>query len=218
MDCFRILVLALVAFFFAPLHARAEIERTTLGGHAYVRARDWAKANRLEPAWIQREKTMQLANGSTRIVIEMDSRVMTFNGISVALSRPVAYRNAAVYISQLDVDTVLAPLINPPRLASGKKISTICLDPGHGGRDPGFVVASKQEKKYVLLLAQELQAMLVKQGFKVVLTRKRDTFPELSDRAATANRAGADLFVSLHFNAFPPVVVSALRSRSGLLG
>lgn len=204
MDCSRIILLALVLAFFAPLRVQAEIERTKVGGHDYLRARDWAKANRLEPAWIKREKTMQLANGSTRIVIEMDSRVMTFNGISVALSRPVAYRNGAVYISQLDVDTVLAPLINPPRRASGKKISTVCLDPGHGGRDPGYVVSSKQEKKYTLLLAQEIQAMLVKQGFKVLLTRKRDTFPELSDRATSANRAGADLFVSLHFNAFPP--------------
>lgn len=203
MVCFRILFLALVLALCAPLHAKAEIERVTVGGHTYLRARDWAKANRLEPAWVTREKTMQLANGTTRIVIEMDSREITFNGISVALSRPVVYRNEAVYVSQLDATTVLAPLLNPPRLPAGKKIKTICLDPGHGGKDPGNQAAGRSEKKYTLLLAEELQRQLTRLGFKVVLTRKRDSSLDLEGRPVTAKKLGADIFVSLHFNGTP---------------
>ena len=178
------------------------IESIKLDGVTYLRARAWADANGLEPAWLVRDKTLQLANVAAKIQLTVNSERIEFNGLTLALSQPVAAANGAVYFSKLDADTVLAPLLSPPRISAGKKVKTICLDPGHGGRDPGFVVGSRQEKKYTLLLAQEVRDLLVKQGFKVVLTRKRDTFPELSDRAATASRAGADLFVSLHFNAF----------------
>src|SRR6185369_523541 len=51
------------------------------------------------------------------------------------------------------------------------------------------------------LLALELRDQLKKLGFNVVLTRTKDTYVDLPARPATANRAGADLFVSLHFNA-----------------
>jgi N-acetylmuramoyl-L-alanine amidase len=52
-----------------------------------------------------------------------------------------------------------------------------------------------------LKLAQELRAQLGKAGFNVVMTRAGDYYPELSARPALARRAGADLFLSLHFNA-----------------
>lgn len=178
------------------------IESITVRGATYYRARAWADANSLEPAWVVRDKTLQLANAAVNIKLTADSERVTFNGLTIAFSRPVVYENGAMYFSKLDADTVLSPLVSPPRNPAGKKIRTICLDPGHGGRDPGYTVGSKQEKKYTLLLAQEVRDLLTKQGFKVVMTRKRDTSPELSDRAATANRADADLFVSLHFNAF----------------
>jgi N-acetylmuramoyl-L-alanine amidase len=198
-------LLALCAACLLPARSGAAapaIESLTLNGVTYYRARAWAAANGLEPAWVVRDKTLQLANAAVKIQLTVNSERGEFNGLTLAFSRPVAYENGAVYFSKLDADTVLAPLLSPPRISAGKKIKTICLDPGHGGRDPGYVVGSKQEKKYTLLLAQEVRDLLTKQGFKVVMTRKRDTFPELSDRADTANRAGADLFVSLHFNAF----------------
>ena len=178
------------------------IESISLNGATYYRARAWADANGLEPAWLVRDKVLQLAGAAAKIQLTVNSERLEFNGLTIALSHPVAYENGAVYFSKLDADTVLAPLLSPPRSSPGKKIKTICLDPGHGGKDPGYIVGSKQEKKYTLLLAQEVRDLLAKQGFKVVMTRRRDTFPELSDRADTANRAGADLFVSLHFNAF----------------
>ena len=187
----------------APIEAAPRaIESITLNGAAYYRARAWADASGLEPAWVVRDKTLQLARPNVNIQLTVNSERIDFNGITVVFSHPVVFEYGAVYFSKLDADTVLTPLLSPPRLSTGKKIKTICLDPGHGGRDPGYIVGSKPEKKYTLLLAQEVRDLLTKQGFKVVMTRKRDTFPELSDRADAANRAGADLFVSLHFNAF----------------
>jgi len=59
----------------------------------------------------------------------------------------------------------------------------------------------RERKKYTLLLAQELQDQLKKAGIKVILTRTTDTYVDLSERPAMAHALGADLFISLHFNA-----------------
>ena len=59
------------------------------------------------------------------------------------------------------------------------------------------------EKVYTLALAAEVRDQLEQAGFNVILTRTRDTYVDLPDRPALANRRGADLFVSLHFNATP---------------
>jgi N-acetylmuramoyl-L-alanine amidase len=82
-------------------------------------------------------------------------------------------------------------------------IHTICLDPGHGGKDPGEKVGSTLEKTYTLLLARELACRMRAAGLLVFLTRGTDTFVGLDDRPALANRTGSDLFISLHFNAAP---------------
>jgi len=114
---------------------------------------------------------------------------------------PVVAHNGALCLAQLDVDTTLRPLLSPPKGQPGTRIRTICLDPGHGGKDPGNLVGSNQEKQYTLLLAQELRTQLARAGLKVTLTRSTDTSIELQTRTELAKRRSADLFVSLHFNA-----------------
>ena len=85
--------------------------------------------------------------------------------------------------------------------ASGKRI---VIDAGHGGKDSGAVGYKKyQEKRAVLKVAKLLKKMLMKQGYKVYLTREDDTFIKLSDRTHFANRKKADLFISIHANAAP---------------
>lgn len=77
---------------------------------------------------------------------------------------------------------------------------TIVLDPGHGGRDTGSVSKSRtlNEKDVVLSIGLKARDILEKAGYKVIMTRDDDTFIDLSERPAMANRAGADLFVSIH--------------------
>jgi N-acetylmuramoyl-L-alanine amidase len=183
----------------ASLRAAPKLDRVSLGGNSYVRARDWAASRGLSADWVVRDKALRLAGGGTRIDLTLNSHEMQFNGTSVFLSHPVVGRDNGFYVSAFDMETALAPLIRPERAAGG--IRTICLDPGHGGKDPGNLEGSQQEKKYTLLLAQELRAQLTKLGFKVVLTRTKDSFVDLDDRSALAKKLGADLFVSLHFNA-----------------
>jgi N-acetylmuramoyl-L-alanine amidase len=170
------------------------------GGPAYVRLLDWARNHELEVRWVKRDECLQLSNRSARIQLTVDSREAQINGVSVWLLFPVVQRNGALGLAQLDAQNTLQPILSPPRGRSGSSIRTICLDPGHGGKEPGYCVGSNQEKKYTLLLAQEVAQQLARSGLKAVLTRSRDAFVELPDRPDLARRRNADLFVSLHFN------------------
>jgi N-acetylmuramoyl-L-alanine amidase len=141
-----------------------------------------------------------LTNKTSRLVFDPDSADAKINGINVRLSFPVA---KGALVSQLDLDTAIKPLVFAQK-PSAKKITTICVDPGHGGKDTGNRVLGffwHNEKTYTLELALELSDELQKLGFKVILTRNSDTFVDLPVRPAIANKAGADLFISLHFNA-----------------
>lgn len=76
------------------------------------------------------------------------------------------------------------------------------IDPGHGGHDSGAVgLSGLRECDVVMDLANRLQAIAVEHGFTVGMSRSVDRFVPLSERAAIANRWGADLFVALHCNA-----------------
>ena len=95
-----------------------------------------------------------------------------------------------------------------PEQAAGQdrlKLSTIVIDPGHGGHDPGCISADKktQEKAIALDIAQRLSRKIGESlpGVKTVLTRSSDKFVTLSGRADIANDLGADLFISIHVNA-----------------
>ncbi|MBF0293542.1 MAG: N-acetylmuramoyl-L-alanine amidase [Magnetococcales bacterium] len=92
----------------------------------------------------------------------------------------------------------------PARKSQRKKPITIVLDPGHGGIDPGAIGKRGLREKDVTLevakrVAKEINAL---PGYRAVLTRQEDRFVALSRRSAMANRYGADLFISLHADAF----------------
>lgn len=75
----------------------------------------------------------------------------------------------------------------------------VMLDPGHGGIDPGAEQDDLIEKDLMLTFARELREVLVRAGgFEVFLTRDDDRFVSLEGRVALAQRAGADVFISLH--------------------
>ena len=108
----------------------------------------------------------------------------------------------------LAVMAVLLAASIVPEQASAQdrlKLSTIVIDPGHGGHDPGCISADKktQEKAIALDIAQRLSRKIGESlpGVKTVLTRSSDKFVTLSGRADIANDLGADLFISIHVNA-----------------
>ncbi len=94
-----------------------------------------------------------------------------------------------------------APVL-APGTPSAPKAKTVVLDPGHGGveegaKGPGGLL----EKDATLALAKTVQEVLQRRGYRVVATRGSDATVGLDDRAAAANAAKADVFLSIHCNA-----------------
>lgn len=81
-------------------------------------------------------------------------------------------------------------------------VKVIVLDPGHGGKDPGCHGVKTQEKDVALAVALKLGKYIQEnlKDVKVVYTRSTDVFVELQERAEIANKAKADLFISIHCN------------------
>ncbi|MBR1405870.1 MAG: N-acetylmuramoyl-L-alanine amidase [Bacteroidales bacterium] len=120
-------------------------------------------------------------------------------------------------ISQIKI-LFLALLLSicvPLRTAADGKdgLKTVCIDAGHGGHDPGCISADRKtrEKDLTLSIAQKLAAEIRKNNpdVKVVMTRDSDKYVTLNGRADIANKANADLFISIHINA------AANKSASG---
>ena len=194
---FSLLVLFCLAIFAA--HA------VSINGQNYVPLAEWARGNGFYGFTLNRGDEIVLTNRTARLVFDVDSAQAQINGVNVRLSFPVANAKGVPLVAQFDLDKTIRPLLFPSRYVDPKKITTICLDPGHGGKDSGnrvgFGFFGHSEKTYTLLLAFELRDQLKKLGFNVMLTRSSDTFVDLPVRPALANKHGADLFVSLHFNA-----------------
>jgi N-acetylmuramoyl-L-alanine amidase len=85
-----------------------------------------------------------------------------------------------------------------------KRLITIALDPGHGGEDPGAIgKRGTREKDVVLRIARQLKQKIDQQpGLRAYLTRDGDYFVPLGRRVAKARRVNADLFVSIHADAW----------------
>lgn len=145
------------------------------------------------------------------LVAERDREYVTIEGIKVFLDDTI---RASTYRVKGQPDTVrltverddylasISPILWGPPPGTRRPLR-IVIDPGHGGRDPGKQNAQLRvdEKTMTLDVAKRLAVLLRQTGHEVLLTREADTFVDLKDRGAFANRAKADLFVSIHFNA-----------------
>lgn len=175
------------------------VERNSIGGKEYVRLDQWARANSFQLRWTSKQD-LALTKAGTRIEFTAETRRMSFNGILVVLSEPVRNWNGIPCLASLDLTTALQPLLFPPKLRPRTGLKHICIDPGHGGKQTGYLAGKETEKKHTLLLAQDLAAELRKAGYTVSFTRTSDMLVDLPERPAIARRRGADLFVSLHYN------------------
>ena len=92
----------------------------------------------------------------------------------------------------------------PPRREALDRVFIVTLDPGHGGEDPGAIgPGGLREKDVVLQIARQLRdALHARRGVRVLMTRDADFFVPLGERVRKARRVQADLFVSIHADAF----------------
>jgi N-acetylmuramoyl-L-alanine amidase len=106
------------------------------------------------------------------------------------------------YIIVLLVVTFITSLTSFVPLQAQEDKFVVVLDAGHGGHDSGNVGNGHSEKNIALKIVLEVGKELEKnEDIKVIYTRKKDVFIELYERANIANKADADLFVSVHCNA-----------------
>ncbi len=94
-----------------------------------------------------------------------------------------------------------------------RRVRTVIIDPGHGGRDPGATgYQGLREKDVALRLARALGKELETKGFRVVYTREDDRTIGLEERTAIAEANRGDVFVSLHANSAPRRSVSGIET------
>ncbi len=104
-----------------------------------------------------------------------------------------------------------APLGRPD--AAPARQPVVVIDPGHGGYDSGTEVgAPLLEKDLALQIALRLQGELERRGVRAILTRTGDYFVTLADRTAFANKASADLFISIHLNSSPDAATTGIET------
>jgi N-acetylmuramoyl-L-alanine amidase len=108
-------------------------------------------------------------------------------------------------------------------LGSAQKKFTIVLDAGHGDHDVGatrsYDFGTPMEKYITLGIVLKLGKMLEEnKAFRVIYTRKTDTYPSLTERTNLANRSKADLFVSVHVNSSPGKSATARGTETFVQG
>ena len=132
---------------------------------------------------------------------------------AAAMSPPVALPSAPFAASAPPLARAPAPTASqpavaalPPQVAQSKidRLIVVAVDPGHGGEDPGAIGPSGlREKDVVLAIAMLLRDRLNAQpNMRAMLTRDADFFVPLHERVRKARRVQADLFVSIHADAF----------------
>ena len=179
----------------------------------YVSVDDLAKHYGLKTAWARLglERTLSDAHG-VRFTFETRRRDCYFDGVRVFLGTPVEFHLGELWVSKLDVIKTIDPIFRPEdhrALLPAAPPKLIVIDAGHGGADPGKqnLRLKLNEKDLTLDVVLRLKKLLEMRGYAVQLTRSDDTKlapdqrTDLERRANTANVAGADLFLSVHFNA-----------------
>lgn len=175
----------------------------TLGGYVYVDIVAYAKTLGLTAAWTKPAEQVVLKSAWSRIELKGDSSEWAVNGMRVFSGLPVRMYKRSLWISRIDFENLFLAILNPGQgQLNVPALRTIAIDAGHGGKDKGKINDRLKifEKTVALDTAQRLKLLLERQGYKVVMTRTGDKYIDLADRPEIAARAGADLFISVHFN------------------
>jgi N-acetylmuramoyl-L-alanine amidase len=200
------LAMALVAAGFTA-QSKAAFETARVDGVKCIDAVALGEGFGLHASWTEPGKRLLLQNATTRVEFEVNQREAIFDGRHVFLGNLPVYHQRSIWISWIDTETLLAPLL---RLGRDRPlpVHTIVIDPGHGIPDNGAENKhlGLKERELTLDTAFCLKKILELQGYKVVLTRTTnfgispDKKLDLRRRDEIAAEVKADLFISIHFN------------------
>ena len=146
-------------------------------------------------------RTIVLDSGAMHFEVTPGLSEVNINGVKQWLAFPVRVEDGRALVSRLDLSRIIEPRLRPELITGLEPVTTVVLDPGHGGHDRGAISRFGFEKDFALDVALRARTLLEKAGYKVVMTRATDIFVPLEERPAIANRIPNSIFVSIHFNA-----------------
>lgn len=162
---------------------------------------------------IENDQRHRLTSGWTDLTFEEGSRRLFAGDLLIWLHRPVTASGNDVLLDEVDLNTILAPLLRPADYLASLGHQVVVIDPGHGGRDAGALGSrGLREKDVALDLARDVRKHLVHAGYRVHLTRDDDRFLALEERTGKAAAWQADLLVSLHMNSAANDIVSGTET------
>ncbi|MEO7415341.1 MAG: N-acetylmuramoyl-L-alanine amidase [Opitutaceae bacterium] len=192
----------------AQLKPTVRLAAIKVEGMDYFEVEDAVALLGLKPAGRDGRKFV-FEDANSRLVIG-EGRELLVDGLRVFLGNAVVTRRGKLYLSEVDFEACLAPIMAPWLIEPKPRVPRIIvIDAGHGDPDDGMINLrlKMKEKTFTLDVALRVKKLLETMDCKVVLTRKDDRglspikLTDLRLRSQAANRAGADLFVSIHFNA-----------------
>jgi N-acetylmuramoyl-L-alanine amidase len=209
---FQSLALLAVLSFFMPTALSAR--QIQIDGKSYIDLATVGKSFGMQAYWLKGHKTYRLRSQWTMIDIGKSGRVLYLNRLPIHLGFPTVESKGQLFITTADYQHVLQPILTPQVFKERPGIRRVVIDAGHGGKDSGARndTYGLLEKDLTLDVARRLKALLERSGFEVVMTRDSDVYISLAQRSKVANRAKADLFVSLHFNAAGSTSASGFES------
>jgi N-acetylmuramoyl-L-alanine amidase len=168
----------------------------------WARDQQWTRPERISG---RSNLVCHVGTSNGLLALSVGNQQATFDGVNYWLGFAPVAANGRMFIHGLDASKNLRPLGEARQLPpAGHGI--VVIDPGHGGDNVGThsVLNRASEKEYTLDWALRLESLLASNGWRVVLTRTNDVDVALTNRVAIAERAQADLFISLHFNSGAP--------------
>ena len=193
-----------------PVRASGDFVRTSNTPPSYMISIEelGAQLNMSVAAANRNRYELRDSNNHVVLQIQENGRVLV-NGQAVGGIGPVVDVKGTYYVAEILLSQIRpflssgtpswTPSPRPAPTPAPSRSGVVVLDPGHGGRDPGAISClGHHEKDIVLQISRRVESILQRRGIEVIKTRRGDTFVELEERAAIANRANADLFVSIH--------------------
>ena len=145
-------------------------------------------------------KPIALDSGTMQLEVTPGLREARINGVKQWLAFPVHQDGTKILLSRIDLTAVIEPRLRPELIPGFQPVTTVVLDPGHGGHDNGAPSRYGYEKDFALDVALRTRKLLEAEHYKVVMTRATDVFIPLEQRPAPANHLADSIFISIHFN------------------
>jgi N-acetylmuramoyl-L-alanine amidase len=180
-------------------------------GRRHVPIEDVSRFYQLQPP-TKNGNFFEMSSKGRKIRGEAGKREIFINNVKYVLCFPIRQKDGKTLISAMDVTKIIEPVMRPSLIKNATPFRTVVLDAGHGGHDSGAKGSRGQEKDAALDVVLRAKRLLEQSGYTVHLTRSRDVFISLDDRAEFANKFPNAIFVSVHFNKSTSGVASGIET------